>query len=166
MFRKVHTWLSHGSLTRYKKMKVVHAREWQEPFPRYRLQRKPLVSDAGVHHGTWCMSGSPTRGGGENVHGSRGACATRIFMFLTRCPCFVSLWFILIQWLLGRLGNFTNAIFKLIDIGSNSCEIGHMSATEIWWWVNIGSDNGLVTSGNKPLPVPMLTHPSVTRWGH
>ena len=25
------------------------------------------------------------------------------------------------------------------------------------WWVNIGSDNGLVPSGNKPLPGPMLT---------
>ena len=26
-----------------------------------------------------------------------------------------------------------------------------------WWWVNIGSTNGLVPSGNKPLPEPMLT---------
>ena len=44
-------------------------------FPRHRLQRKPLVSDPGMHHGTcvthvpWCMSGSLTRGGGEK--GSR-----------------------------------------------------------------------------------------------
>ena len=35
-------------------------------FPRHRLQRKPLVSDPGMHHGTcvthvpWCMSGSLT----------------------------------------------------------------------------------------------------------
>ena len=42
-------------------------------FPRHRLQRKPLVSDPGMHNGTcvthapWCMSGSLTRGGGENV---------------------------------------------------------------------------------------------------
>ena len=41
------------------------------------LQRKPLVSDPGMHHGTcvthvpWCMSGSLTRGGGENVRGNR-----------------------------------------------------------------------------------------------
>ena len=40
-------------------------------FPRRRLQRKPLVSDPDMHHGTcmthvpWCMSGSLTRGGGE-----------------------------------------------------------------------------------------------------
>ena len=26
-----------------------------------------------------------------------------------------------------------------------------------WWWVNIGSGNGLVPSGTKPLPEPMLT---------
>ena len=26
-----------------------------------------------------------------------------------------------------------------------------------WWLVNIVSGNGLVPSGNKPLPVPMLT---------
>ena len=26
-----------------------------------------------------------------------------------------------------------------------------------WWSVNIGSGNGLVPSGNKPLPEPMLT---------
>ena len=26
-----------------------------------------------------------------------------------------------------------------------------------WWLVNIGSGNGLVPSGNKPLPAPMLT---------
>ena len=36
-------------------------------FPHNRLQRKPLVSDPGMHHGTcvthvpWCMSGSLTR---------------------------------------------------------------------------------------------------------
>ena len=50
-------------------------------FSRRRLQRKPLVSDHGMHHGTcvthvpWCMSGSLTRGSGENVP---GACAPAI----------------------------------------------------------------------------------------
>ena len=53
-------------------------------FPRRRLQRKPLVSDPGMHHGTcfthmpWCMSGSLTRGGGENVPGIPAACAPTI----------------------------------------------------------------------------------------
>ena len=50
-------------------------REYREPvrerFPHHRLQRKPLVSDPDMHHGTWvthvpwCMSGSLTRGGGK-----------------------------------------------------------------------------------------------------
>ena len=53
-------------------------------FPRRRFQRKPLVSDPGMHHGTcvthvpWCMSGSPTRGDRENVPGIPGACAPTI----------------------------------------------------------------------------------------
>ena len=53
-------------------------------FPRRRFQRKPLVSDPGMHHGTcvthvpWCMSGSRTRGGGKNVPGIPGACAPAI----------------------------------------------------------------------------------------
>ena len=53
-------------------------------FPTRRLQRKPLVSDPGMHHGTcvthvpWCMSGSLTCGGGENVPGIPSACAPAI----------------------------------------------------------------------------------------
>ena len=43
--------------------------ECRERFPQHRLQRKPLVSNPGMHRGTcvanvpWCMSGSLTRGG-------------------------------------------------------------------------------------------------------
>ena len=61
-------------------------------FPRYRLQRKPLLSDPDKHHGTcvthvpWCMSGSLTHGGGENVPGIPGACATRNFTYLVTGP--------------------------------------------------------------------------------
>ena len=53
-------------------------------FPRRRLQRKPPVSDPGMHHGTcvthvpWCMSGSFNCGDGENVPGIPGACAPAI----------------------------------------------------------------------------------------
>ena len=53
-------------------------------FPRHRFQRKPLVSDPGMHHGTcgthvpWCMSGSLTCGDGVNVPGIAGACAPAI----------------------------------------------------------------------------------------
>ena len=53
-------------------------------FPRRRFQRKLLVSDPGMHHGTcvthvpWCMSGSLTCGDGENVPGIPSACAAAI----------------------------------------------------------------------------------------
>ena len=53
-------------------------------FPHPRFQRKPLVSDPDMHHGTcvthvpWCMSGSLTCGDGENVPGTPGACAPAI----------------------------------------------------------------------------------------
>ena len=59
-------------------------RECRERFSRHRLQRKPLVSDPGMHHGTcvthvpWCMSGSLFSGGGGNVPGIPGACAPGI----------------------------------------------------------------------------------------
>ena len=54
-------------------------------FPRHRFQRKSLVSDPGMYHGTCvthapcCMSGSLTRDDGENDPGIPGACATRNF---------------------------------------------------------------------------------------
>ena len=65
-------------------------------FPRRRLQRKPLVSDPGMHHGTcvthvpWCMSGSFNCGDGENVPGIPGACAPailRIWQEAHECYC-------------------------------------------------------------------------------
>ena len=60
--------------------------------PRHRLQRKPRVSNPGMYLGTcvthvpWCMSGSLTRGGGENVPGIPSACATCHFTYLARGP--------------------------------------------------------------------------------
>ena len=62
----------HGPLARYVKLRVAHAPGIPGFFSHHLLQRKPLVSDPGMHHGTcvmhvpWCMSGSLTRGGGEN----------------------------------------------------------------------------------------------------
>ena len=66
--------------------------ECRANFPRHRLQRKPLVSDPDMHHGTcmthvpWCMSGSLTRRGGENVLGISDTCATHNCMYLARGP--------------------------------------------------------------------------------
>ena len=82
----------HGSLARYVTLRVVHAPGMPGTFPRHRLQRKPLVSDPGMHHGTcvtrvpWCMSGSLIGGGGGNVPGIPRACATPNFTYLVRGP--------------------------------------------------------------------------------
>ena len=73
--------LSHWPFTRYVKLRAVHASGMPGTFPRGRLQRKPLVSNPDMHHDTcvthvpWCMSGSISRGGGENVPGITSACA-------------------------------------------------------------------------------------------
>ena len=86
---------AHGPLTRYVTLRVAHAPGMPGTFPRHRLQMKPLISDPGMHHGTcvthvpWCMSGSQIRGGGENVPGIPGACATLNFMYLARGPMLV-----------------------------------------------------------------------------
>ena len=67
-------------------------RECREHFPPHRAQRKLLVSDPGMHHGTcvmhmsWCMLGSLTRGGRENVPSIPGACTTRNCKYLSRSP--------------------------------------------------------------------------------
>ena len=82
-------------------------------FPRHRFQRKPLVSDPGMHHGTcvthvpWCMSGSLTCGDGENVPGIPGACATHNFTYLARGP-----------WRFGCLIGYLNS-FALQRCGNN-----------------------------------------------
>ena len=66
-------------------------RECRDRFPHHRLQRKPLIRDPGMHHGTCvthvpcCMSGSLTCRGRKNVPGIPGACATRNFPYLVKC---------------------------------------------------------------------------------
>ena len=68
--------MGHNEWTRYVKLRVAQAPGMPGTFwPRHWLERRPLVSDPGMHHGTcvthvpWCMSGSLTRGGGGNVPG-------------------------------------------------------------------------------------------------
>ena len=68
-----------------------------------------------------------------------------------------------------KLGNFRWVIFMqmLVIVG---CRISHETAFR--WMsmdlpkVNIGWGNGLVPSGNKPLPGPVLTQTYVTIWDH
>ena len=60
-------WFSMGLLPDSNIAGCACARNAGNVFPHRRLQRKPLVSDPGMHHGTcvthvsWCMSGSLTR---------------------------------------------------------------------------------------------------------
>ena len=74
---------SHGPLTWYVKLRVVHAPGMTGTF-----SLPPRISYPGMHHGTCvahvllCMSGSLTRGVGENVSGIPGAWATCDF---TKC---------------------------------------------------------------------------------
>ena len=62
-------------------------RECWERFPRHRFQRKPLVSDPSMYHGTcvmhvsWCMSGSLIRGWrGKIIRHSRRMHSTRFYV--------------------------------------------------------------------------------------
>ena len=89
---------------------VAYALGMRERFPCHWLQTIPLVSDPSMHHGTcatrvpWCMSGSLTRGVGENVPGFPGACATRDFTYLVRGPC------------VGFTANKLHAIMRLMSV--------------------------------------------------
>ena len=66
------------------------ARNAWNVLPTSDLKGNPLVSDPGMHHGTfvthvpWCMSGSLTRSGGKRFFDIPGTCATRNFMYLAR----------------------------------------------------------------------------------
>ena len=65
--------------------------------------------------------------------------------------------------------NFRYVILKqiLVILRHGLWNCPNVNITGIYWWpVIIGSGNGLVPSGNKPLPEPMLTYISVTIWCH
>ena len=85
-------WAAMGLLPDTQNCRLRMRRECRERFLHHWLQRKPLVNDSGMHHGTyvthmpWCISGSLNRGGGGNVLGIPGACATRDFAYLVRGP--------------------------------------------------------------------------------
>ena len=100
-----------GPLTRNVKLRFAHAPGMPGTF-----FRAPWVSDPDMHQGTcvthvpWCMSGSLINGflwsgsGVENVPGVPGACATRIFTYLVRCPN---------QWLWNSAQNILPIHWKL-----------------------------------------------------
>ena len=68
-----------------------------------------------------------------------------------------------------HIGKLTHWLPKYAVVFSNICnewhlekflgKCPHLNANRRYWWeVNIGSGNGLVPSGTKPLPEPMLAH--------
>ena len=76
------------------------------------------------------------------------------------------------QWSLGNLNEILNMYNFQMDFSDWwlrhllwNCP--NMNVTGLHWWsVNIGSGNGLVPSGNKPVPEPMLTQIYVVTWRH
>ena len=70
-----------GLLSDTRKCRLRMRLECWESFPRHRLERRPLVSDPGMHfrtcftHVWWCMSGSLTRGEGKSYIYFRRMCS-------------------------------------------------------------------------------------------
>ena len=74
-----------GPLTRFVKLRVVRAPGMLSPPPASKETtslRSRHASRHVCHARAWCMSGSLTRDGGENVPGIPGACATHNFTYL------------------------------------------------------------------------------------
>ena len=96
-------------------------------FPRRRFQRKSLVNDPGMHHGTcvthvpWCMSGSFTCGDGENVPGIPGACAPAILRIWQEAHGQIIFWAhvgrccYIVNWIHGNLGINSSEIWIKIQ---------------------------------------------------
>ena len=113
----------HGPLTRYIKLRVTHVPGMPGTFSQLRLQRKPLVSDSDMQHGTcvthvpWCMSGSFTHGGGETFLAHAQPAILRIWQ-QTHCH-------------LNEPGQnvlyFRSNIFKCIFLNEKSCILTPMS---------------------------------------
>ena len=120
--------------------------ECRERFPCHWLQRKPLVSDPDMHHGTcvthmpWCMSGSLTHVDGENVTGIPGACTTHNFTYLVRGPYEVLLYF-LSSWTVqyDYVHQRRNKVSLLLRQVTNRCYIpifqNYLSTNVICWFV-------------------------------
>ena len=118
-------------------------RECRERFPRHRLQRKPLVSDPGMHHDTCvthvprCMPGSLIHGGGESVPGIPDACATGNFTYLARGP---SAGKVRVQCSKAKTAHCMTSVLTHWSRVTHIC-VGNLTI--------IGSDNGLAPGRNS-----------------
>ena len=88
----------HGPLARYVKLSDANAPGMPGTFSPPPTSKKIMVSDPGMQNDTcvthvpWCMSGLLIRGGGENVPGIPGACATLNVTYLARGPLYLHHW--------------------------------------------------------------------------
>ena len=58
----------------------------------------------------------------------------------------------------SQKNSWYNKILVIKSKSSDTNQIPLYCRTATWIWVNIGSGNGLLPDGTKPLPEPMLTH--------
>ena len=103
-------------------------RECREPFPRHRLQRKPLVSDPS-------MSGSLIRGGGGNVPDIHAACPTRNFTDFARGPCKANT----LLWRHNERDGVPNhrCLDCLLDLCSGAVQRNHLSSASLTFVMGI-----------------------------
>ena len=160
--------INNGPLIRYVKLRVAHAPGMPGTFSPLSNSMETVVSDPGMHHGTcvthvpWCMSRSLTRGGGENVPGIPGAWATRNFAYLARGP-----WSKKVQ--VNSLAPVRRGCNFQTQIKNTNLlwNCSQSNATKpCWSLANVSSGNGVMPSGNKPLPEPMLTQFYGAIWRH
>ena len=132
----------HGPLTRYVKLWFAHAPGMPGTSPHHRFQRKPPVSDPSMHHGTcvahvqWCMSGSLTRSGGENVPGIPAECTTREFRYLARALGDIYVWLcLLISQVIVFFTDFLSCFMWDIQRSAQSrlIYVASKAHTYTWW---------------------------------
>ena len=117
-------------------------RECREHLFRHWIQRKPLLSDPCMHHGTcvtyvpWCMSGSLTRGGGKNVPGFPGACAIHNFTYPVRGPCgklYLVSWKRRWWWTVVQTDERTDTLCKMDCDTTKQIRFWYLLICKIWY---------------------------------
>ena len=144
--------IAHGPLTRYVKLRFVHAPGMPGTF-----SSPPRVSDPDMHHGTcvthvrWCLPGSLTSGllwsqWRGNVPGIPGACATRSFTYPVRGP--LARFYRIHMWVISPcLSMFLHNRFE-----NRTFEI--TAASPSGKYVNTGCERTVTPTGNCPAQLP------------
>ena len=118
---------------------------------------------------SWLFVGifSPTAGGNRSVRVMRMALRDPILKGINT-PQELSTW--LTHWSPGDLNDIWDETFSSFNawwLRYILWNCPQMYATWLYWWKgNIGSGNGLVPDGTKPLPEPVFTQIYVAIWRH